>query len=72
MQRLIGILVGLAIAGALLAGLAALLGGGLLAVFATLVSLPVVFPLTTTAAVLVLAVLWVRHRRAQRRSRDRG
>lgn len=69
MQNLLGIIVGLAIAAVALGGLALLIGGSVVAAVTAVASLPVVFPLTTTAVAVVLGVLWLRHRREQRRHR---
>lgn len=72
MERLLGILIGLVIAGAVIGGVLTLVGGTLLAGVAAVASLPLVFPMTTAAVVVVVALLWWRRRRKMRRwRRDR-
>ena len=66
MERLAGILIGLVIAGAIVGGILTLVGGTLLAALTAVASLPLAFPMTTAAVAIVLAVLWLKHRRTQR------
>lgn len=71
MERLAGILIGLVIAGAIVGGVLTLVGGTLLAALTAVASLPLAFPMTTAAVAIVLAVLWLKHRRTQRQQRRR-
>lgn len=69
MERLVGILIGLVIAGLLIGGLLMLVGGSLLAAFTAAAALPLAFPMTLSALAVVIAVLWLKHRRDRRRQR---
>lgn len=71
MERLAGILIGLVIAGVIVGGVLMLVGGTLLAALTAVASFPLAFPMTTAAVAIVLAVLWLKHRRTQRQQRRR-
>ncbi|MGJ3258865.1 MAG: hypothetical protein ACFE0S_04605 [Rhodospirillales bacterium] len=71
MERTLGYLIGIVVAGAILLGLALAFGGVIIGLVSALLAFPLAAPMTTSALVVALAIGYLAYRRKKRRDQDR-
>lgn len=72
MERTLGFLIGIVVAGLILFGLALVFGGVFIGFFSAIVAMPIAAPMTTAALMIALLFGYIAYRRKKRRDRDRS
>ncbi len=71
MERTLGYIIGLIVAGGILLALALLFGGVFIGFLSALVAFPIAAPMTTTALLIALGIGYIAYRRKKRREQER-